>query len=178
MYATYNIHIITNNLEFLQVFPSRQEAVDHLRKDAETHLSRFRGMARWITNKKELMNSPDGYYLKISQKHVNRVHAYEKKTIVKKGYIYNSEIKRIDPIYSYSVIELPHEPIQKTTPIKIRSDIIGTATLKPIHLQTLDELRVDHAVAPSYTINSIDAHINELKACLLNRRVKLGHVQQ
>jgi len=176
MYATYNIHVKTQNLEFIQVFKSRQEAIDHLKKDAENHIARFKNMNRWITKKSEIsrqgLQEPDGYYLKLSQKHSNRAVAYEVKTIVRRGYIYNSNIKEVVKAYVYGVIELPHESIN------------SQYRLKPVHMQTLNELKAYSlsvtALGPEKMElkdnNNIDSHINELKACLLSRRAKMGHI--
>mgnify|MGYP003539379379 CR=1 FL=1 len=171
MYATYNIHVNTHNLEFLQVFQSRQEAIDHLKKDAESHASKFRGIARWITKKAEMGGAPDGYYLRMSQKHANRIVAYELRTIIKRGYIYNSNSKLITKSYVYSVTELPHEPIT------CRFNIAAAATkLKPVHLQDLEELKAFPTINTNPPhVRNLDDHINELKACLNNRRIKLGH---
>lgn len=177
MYATYNIHVNTHNLEFLQIFQSRQEAIDHLRRDAESHASKFRGICRWITKKAEMTGPgiPDGYYLRLSQKHANRIVAYELRTIVKRGYIYNSNSKLITKSYVYGLIELPHEPIT------CRFNIAAAVNkLKPIHLQDLNELK---AFSPGHQattvmmphVGNLDEHINELKACLKTRRIKLGH---
>ncbi|MEX0598829.1 MAG: hypothetical protein WD512_20260 [Candidatus Paceibacterota bacterium] len=170
MYATYNIHVNTHNLEFLQVFSSRQEAMDHLKKDAESHVSKFRGSCRWITKKSEItgMGSgiPDGYYLRLSQKHANRIVAYELRTIIRRGYIYNTNSRVITKSYIYSVIELPHEQIS----CKFNINAASANNLKPIPLQLngFNTNTVTH-------VTNLDDHINELKACLKTRRMKLGH---
>jgi len=190
MYATHNIHVGTHNLEFLQVFKSRQEAIDHLKKDAESHVAKFRGIGtlfeggRWINKKVEMTGSaPDGYYLRLSQKHANRIVAYELRTVVKRGYIYNSNTKIINKVYVYGVSELPHETITSKFNLAV-------GTLKPLHLQSLEELKAygssnlssltkDHktlqANPVTHNMGSLDEHINELKACLMNRRIKLCH---
>jgi hypothetical protein len=173
MYATYNIHVNTHNLEFLQIFQSRQEAMDHLKKDAESHVSKFRGTCRWITKKSEItgMGSgiPDGYYLRLSQKHANRIVAYELRTIIKRGYIYNTNSRVITKSYIYSVIELPHEQIS----CKFNINAASANKLKPIHLQDLTSLK---SFSPNTVtqVTNLDDHINELKACLKTRRMKLG----
>lgn len=164
MYTTYNIHVTTFNLEFLQVFNSRQEAIEHLKKDAESHVAKFRGLGRWITTKKDMSGLPDGYYLRLSKKHANRVVSYEKRTVVKRGYIYNTEAKEIVKSYVYGVTELPHETI--TTRFNFNA-----AKLKPV---VQGEDRRNLLTVHPQTEN-IDEHINELKACLKNRRIKLGH---
>lgn len=169
MYATYNIHVTTYNLEFLQVFDSRQEAIDHLKKDAESHVAKFRGLGRWITTKKDMSGLPDGYYLRLSKKHANRIVSYEKRTIVKRGYIYNTEIKEIVKSYVYGVTELPHETITSRFNL-------NAAKLKPV-LQVLDngDDRRNIVTVEVPQIGNLDEHINELKACLRTRRIKLGH---
>lgn len=163
MYATYNIHVHTNDLEFLQIFNSRQEAIDHLKRDAETHINKFHliharaeTQGQWVTKKKHMNSLADGYYLKINHKHPNRISSYQKKTTVKRGYIFNSNVIEIAKIYIYGVIELPHEPI-------VRKLNLNSVSLKPIRNEMINN-----------ATKNIDEHINELKACLQNRRIRLA----
>src|SRR5579883_384631 len=112
MYATYNVHVSTHNLEFLQIFNSRQEAVEHLPKDAENHMSKYRSQpTRWVVKKDEMYQLPDGYFLRFSQKQPNRILSYEMRTSLLKGYFYNTRKRNLTKLYIYGIIEIPQETI-------------------------------------------------------------------
>lgn len=174
MYTTYNIHTQTHNLEFLQVFSSRQEAIDHLKKDSENHILKFSGLCRWVTKKSEINSLPDGYYLRFSQKHANRVVAYEKRTNTIRGYIYNSVRKDIVKLYIYSITEVPCETITKNNHRHCRPSL---GAITAVMLRNNDSASDTSSNVSDETTHcdSPDAYMAELKACLKSRRIALGH---
>jgi hypothetical protein len=164
MYATYNIHTSTLSLEFIQVFNSRQEATNHLRKDAETHLSKLYNNYRWIQRESELNTMPEGYYLRsCSVEGPNKIIAYEVSTTLLKGYLYNSTRREISKLYIYSIIEVPQETIVRETDISRVSRIgVGGVSNKPLSEQTIELYKEEP-----------DSYLAELKTRLHTRRLAL-----
>lgn len=107
MYLTYCIHTLTHNLTILNYLPSKKEAWQRLKEDMKHFMLEYKNYDNLtaVGSKKEIKKLQNGYYYKVSNKYPTRASIYERSSLIRKGYIYNTTDVKIQKILSCGVLE-------------------------------------------------------------------------
>ena len=161
MYFTYCIHAKTLSLSVLKRYSSKKLALMNIKRDAEDFLEDYKGTRNLATidNQDELINLPNGFYIKKSSMHQDRFNLYEKNTETVRGWIWNKYSPLIEKTLIFSVFEDPLGP-----KIDLSQADLFKKSLQSIQVikQSLNDPEIDNRVQTEL--------IKELKACLRNRR--------
>ncbi len=168
MYATYSIEFKTNNLEFLQIYDTRQEAIQHLKRDVIYHFEKCCGETpKWI-EADQTTDEAEGIYLQFSQKVANQIRGFKESIDRVPGWIFTYNLSTVNDLYTYSVCEVPTVPLVQNRPAPLLSELrVSRSNMRGVTTDAKGIKEIEEVTGAS------DAIILELKACLKSRRASV-----
>lgn len=128
MYIIVSINPITYITDIRAISDSYKHAIKRLQKEAENIcLSKGCNTISYVSQKSDIKS--DGLYIKLSTKYPNRLTIYENRTLINKGYMYNTQTIELIKVAILSVIELSQERIDESCDKKANSIIIQDNTI-------------------------------------------------